>query len=80
MHLRDRGAVVTGADKSAGMLALARERLGPDVPLYQADLGEPLPFPDAAFNDVTASLVLHYLRDWAPTLREFAGCCSRTAG
>jgi len=41
------------------------------VPLHQADLGEPLPFPDAAFDDVTASLVLHYLRDWAPALREF---------
>jgi SAM-dependent methyltransferase len=69
--LRERGALVTGADSSAGMLALARERLGPGVPLHQADLGEPLPFPDAAFDDVTASLVLHYLRDWAPVLREF---------
>lgn len=39
------------------------ERLGPGVPLHHADLGEPLPFPDAAFDDVTASLVLHYLRD-----------------
>jgi SAM-dependent methyltransferase len=62
---------VTGADSSAGMLALARERLGPGVTLHQADLGEPLPFPDAAFDDVTASLVLHYLRDWGPALREF---------
>jgi ubiquinone/menaquinone biosynthesis C-methylase UbiE len=25
----------------------------------------------AAFDDVTASLVLHYLRDWGPALREF---------
>jgi ubiquinone/menaquinone biosynthesis C-methylase UbiE len=53
------------------MQAQARERLGAGVLLQQADLGEPLPFPDAAFEDVTASLVMHYLLDWAPTLREF---------
>jgi 2-polyprenyl-3-methyl-5-hydroxy-6-metoxy-1,4-benzoquinol methylase len=32
-----RGAAVTGIDLSADMLAVARDRLGPDVPLYQAD-------------------------------------------
>ncbi len=36
-----------------------------------ADLAEPLEFlPDASFDLVTASLVLHYLRDWGPPLRE----------
>jgi SAM-dependent methyltransferase len=35
-----------------------------------ADLGSPLPFPDGAFDDVIASLVLHYLEDWGPTLTE----------
>ncbi|GAB3119050.1 hypothetical protein GCM10027160_32350 [Streptomyces calidiresistens] len=35
-----------------------------------ADLRDPLPFPDAAFDDVVASLVLHYLEDWGPTLAE----------
>lgn len=35
-----------------------------------ADLGRPLPFPDGAFNDVIASLVLHYLQDWGPALGE----------
>ena len=69
--LRDRGAEVTGIDSSAGLLELARERLGPEVALRQADLSRALPFADAAFDDVTASLVLHYLRDWQPTLREF---------
>lgn len=68
--LRDRGAVVTGIDKSAGMLELARRRLGPDVDLRAADLADPLPFPDEAFDDVMASLVLHYLEDWGPTLAE----------
>ncbi|HEY2553424.1 MAG TPA: class I SAM-dependent methyltransferase [Streptosporangiaceae bacterium] len=69
--LRDRGAEVTGIDSSAGLLDLARARLGPDLALLQADLASPLPFPDAAFDDVTASLVLHYLEDWQPTLLEF---------
>jgi ubiquinone/menaquinone biosynthesis C-methylase UbiE len=68
--LRDQGAIVTGFDKSAGMIELARRRLGDDADLQVADLGSPLPFPDDAFDDVTASLVLHYLQDWGPALAE----------
>src|SRR4051794_31525365 len=68
--LRERGAVVSGIDQSAAMLELARQRLGDDADLRVADLADPLPFPDAEFDDVTASLVLHYLKDWAPTLAE----------
>jgi SAM-dependent methyltransferase len=68
--LRDRGAIVTGFDASAGMLELARRRLGDDADLVVADLGRPLPFPDGAFDDVVASLVLHYLEDWAAPLAE----------
>lgn len=68
--LRDRGAVVTGIDASAGMLALARRRLGGDVALRVVDLRDPLPFGDGTFDDVAASLVLHYLEDWGPTLAE----------
>jgi SAM-dependent methyltransferase len=68
--LRDRGATVTGFDKSTGMLEVARRRLGPDADLQVADLGRPLPFPDGAFDDVIASLVLHYLEDWTAPLAE----------
>ncbi|MGY1577384.1 class I SAM-dependent methyltransferase [Streptomyces sp. MN13] len=68
--LRDRGAVVTGIDASAEMLALARRRLGDDAALHVVDLRDPLPFADGAFDDVVASLVLHYLEDWGPTLAE----------
>ncbi|WP_310725605.1 class I SAM-dependent methyltransferase [Streptomyces sp. N2A] len=68
--LRDRSAVVTGIDASAGMLALARQRLGDDVALHVVDLRDRLPFTDGAFDDVVASLVLHYLEDWGPTLAE----------
>ena len=68
--LRDRGAMVTGFDKSAGMVELARRRLGDDADLRVAELGSRLPFPDGTFDDVTASLVLHYLEDWGPALAE----------
>lgn len=68
--LRDHGAMVTGIDASARMLELARRRLGADADLRVADLASPLPFADGAFDDVVASLVLHYLEDWGPTLTE----------
>ncbi|HEV8554806.1 MAG TPA: class I SAM-dependent methyltransferase [Actinophytocola sp.] len=68
--LRARGAVVTGIDTSAAMLELARRRLGADADLRVADLASPLPLPDGEFDDVVASLVLHYLQDWGPTLTE----------
>jgi SAM-dependent methyltransferase len=68
--LRDQGAVVTGLDKSAAMVKLARRRLGDDTDLHVADLNRPLPFPDDTFDDAIASLVLHYLRDWGPALTE----------
>ncbi|MEV4116035.1 class I SAM-dependent methyltransferase [Nonomuraea sp. NPDC049695] len=68
--LRDRGAVVTGIDASAGMLAIARRRLGDDADLHVVDVSDRLPFADGAFDDVVASLVLHYLEDWGPTLAE----------
>lgn len=52
------------------MLEQARLRLGADADLRIGDLADPLPFPDDAFDDIVASLVLHYLRDWGPTLGE----------
>lgn len=69
--LIERGATVEGLDLSAELLAIARRRLGPDVRLQQADLSQPLPCADRAFDVVLASLVLHYLEDWTATLREF---------
>ncbi|WP_245310351.1 class I SAM-dependent methyltransferase [Bradyrhizobium jicamae] len=66
-----RGAEVTGIDKSGALLAIARNRLGPDVRLDQAELGARLTFEDGSFELVLASLVLHYLQDWRPTLTEF---------
>ncbi|MEU4191146.1 class I SAM-dependent methyltransferase [Kribbella sp. NPDC026611] len=68
--LRDRGAIMTGFDLSAAMIELARRRLGEDADLAVGDLAKPLPYGDAAFDDVVASLVLHYLEDWTEPLAE----------
>lgn len=69
--LLERGAgSATGFDSSAAMVALARRRLGDDADLHVADLAAPLPFDDDAFDLATASLVLHYLRDWSGALAE----------
>jgi len=68
--LREKGAIVTGFDGSPAMIELARQRLGEDAALHVADLSQPLPFADGAFDDVVASLVLHYLRDWTAPLAE----------
>jgi ubiquinone/menaquinone biosynthesis C-methylase UbiE len=68
--LRERGGAVTGLDSSPAMVDLARRRLGADAELHVADRGERLPFDDASFDVVTASLVLHYLEDWDAPLRE----------
>src|SRR4029453_17376563 len=64
------GRVVTGVDSSTKMLELARQRLGDGADLHPADLSSPLPFPDGAFDDVIACLVLHYLEDWTAPLAE----------
>lgn len=69
--LIERGAVVEGLDLSLGLLAIAHRRLGPGVSLRQGDLSQPLPYADGSFDAVLASLVLHYLPDWMPALREF---------
>lgn len=68
--LRDRGAVVSGFDRSAAMIELARRRLGESADLMVHDLAERLPYADATFEDVVASLVLHYLMDWSGPLSE----------
>src|SRR5688572_12464962 len=68
--LRAKGAIMTGFDGSPAMIKLARQRLGADADLHVADLSQPLPFTDGAFDDVVLSLVLHYLRDWTAPLAE----------
>ncbi len=68
--LVDRGASVTGIDVSPAMIELARTRLGDRARFEVGDLDDPLPFEAASFDLVVASLVLHYLEDWASVLGE----------
>lgn len=72
LELLDRGAEVTGVDLSPAMVDAARRRCGGRGRFLVADLGRPLPLPDASFDGVVASLVLHYLRDWSVPLASFA--------
>lgn len=69
-ELVDRGADVTGFDSSPAMIELARRRLGQTVPLTVHDLSQPLPYGNETFDDVVASLLLHYLQDWDAPLAE----------
>lgn len=58
-----------GVDLSTGMLAAGKRRR-PDVPLVAAD-ALALPFPDAAFDAVTASFALRNMSDPDAALREW---------
>jgi SAM-dependent methyltransferase len=70
--LVDRGAEVVGIDRSSALLQIAVDRLAGRARFQRWDLRDPLPFDDdGAFDVVVASLVMHYLEDWSPTLREF---------
>jgi ubiquinone/menaquinone biosynthesis C-methylase UbiE len=68
--LTQQGAAPVGIDASAQMVRRARERF-PGNSFVLANLAKPLPLEDASFDLVVASLSMHYLRDWVPTLREF---------
>jgi SAM-dependent methyltransferase len=71
--LVERGAEVVGVDLNQRFIELARIRLGGRATFHVADISASLPFVETgAFDIVVASLVLHYLRDWGPPLRELA--------
>jgi SAM-dependent methyltransferase len=67
--LIERGADVSGFDLSAAMIEIARRSL-PETDLRVHDLAQPLPWKDATFDTVVASLVLHYLEDWSGPMTE----------
>jgi SAM-dependent methyltransferase len=70
-QLIEAGADVVGLDREPRLIDLARRRLGSVADFRVADLDEPLSmFETASMDCVVASLVLHYLEDWAPLLGE----------
>ena len=74
-----RGARVTAVDGSAPLVEHTRRRIAAlptemraRAEVRAADLRRPLDFAaDGAFDGIVSALVLHYLRDWGPTLAEF---------
>lgn len=73
--LVDRGARVTAVDAEPRMLQLARARLAGAARIEMADLSEPLDVvPAGSIDVVVASLVLHYVADWAPLLDDLHRC------
>jgi len=69
--LFDDGFSVAGLDKSPGMIAAARRRLGPDAELYVAD-GEALPFADNEYDFCVLWTVLEFCDDPGKVLAEAA--------
>lgn len=74
-QLLARGARVDAIDASASMVEFARRRLAANqsaarLTLQVADLGSTLPFEDSIFGGAISPLVLHYMSDWRPALRE----------
>ena len=66
-----RGAKVVGFDSSPSMVQAAKTRGLSNASFRVADLAQPLTFlPGSTFDVAVASLVMHYLRDWAPPLGE----------
>jgi SAM-dependent methyltransferase len=74
-HLVERGAEVLAVDREPRMVALARQRVGERARVEVADAEQPLTLvPTGAVDVVVASLVLHYIKDWAPLLAELHRC------
>jgi ubiquinone/menaquinone biosynthesis C-methylase UbiE len=70
-ELLERGAEVTAFDASPVMVSLTRQRTAGRVRIEQAALGEPLPYPDGAFDLIVCALAIHYASDRAAAFAEF---------
>jgi len=70
-ELLERGAEVTAFDASPVMVSLAGEQTAGRARIDQAALGEPLPYPDNAFDLIVCALAIHYASDRAVAFAEF---------
>lgn len=71
--LAERARSVVGLDFSAGMLAMARQRVdGAHVRFVRHDVREPWPVPAGAVHVVVGNLVLEHVRELAPVYAEAA--------
>src|SRR5258708_27419748 len=79
-ELLERGAEVTAFDASPVMVRLARQRTAGRVRIDQAALGEPLPYPDGAFDLIVCALAIHYATDRARIRRVLPRPAPRRGG
>lgn len=71
-YLIHQGAIVTALDFNREFVSLTRARIGGRARVFRADLAEPLDFlENSEFDTVVCPLVMHYVKDWLPTFREF---------
>lgn len=70
-ELLARGAVVMAFDASPVMADLARARIADQAQIDLAVLGQPLPYPDGAFDSIVCALAIHYADDRAVAFAEF---------
>lgn len=74
-HLVQRATEVLSVDAEPQMIELARQRVGTAAQFKLVDLDQPTDIaPRASVDVVVASLVLHYIQDWAPLMRELHRC------
>ncbi len=71
-YLLDQGATVTAFDLIQKFVDMTKSRVNNRAKVLQADLSRPLGFAaNAEFDLIVCPLVMHYLKDWNPPLKEF---------
>lgn len=71
-HMLEQGAKVIALDFNPDFVSLTRQRVQGKAEVLQANLAEPLSFlANATFDLITCPLVMHYIKDWLPVLKEF---------
>lgn len=71
-HMLEQGAKVTALDFNADFISLTQQRVQGKAEVLHTNLAEPLPFlADAKFDLIVCPLVMHYIKNWLPVLKEF---------
>jgi len=70
-YMFDQGATVTALDYNEEFVKRTRERTKNSAKVLQGNLAESLDFEDGSFDLVVCPLVMHYIKDWLPTFKEF---------
>lgn len=80
IRLAEKGAKVIGVDQSSGMLGKALLKKHPNASFLEADLHQPLPFPDGDFDWVVSFLVIEHIEKLEPFFAECRRLCKKNGG